>query len=137
MIPFHYLAAIFKTICLHGKPVILFKLGVTLISPTKKEGVKMFLFHFESQNIVFRMHITQFGMKFPFQKYITLCSLIDLDFILIDQKCDFNTHPFVLPKKNLEISVALGLRKVAIVEKLIWYILAIFPEIYGYLAVCI
>ena len=29
----------------------------------------MFLSHFESQGIVFRMHITLTGMKFPFQRY--------------------------------------------------------------------
>ena len=85
----------------------------------------MFLFYFESQNIVFRMHIMQFGMKFPFQKYITLRSY---DFILIDQKRNSNTHPFVLPPKILkyleklnhvlDISVALSLRKVTTVEKL-------------------
>ena len=34
----------------------------------------MFLLHLESQNIVFRIHITQIEMKFPFEKYIT-CTL--------------------------------------------------------------
>ena len=29
----------------------------------------MFLFHFESQGIVFRIHIMLTGMKFPFQRY--------------------------------------------------------------------
>ena len=76
MILLHYLAAIFKKICPRARPVILFELGVILIPTTKKKEVKMFLFHFESQSIVFRMHITQFSMKFPFQKYITLRSLI-------------------------------------------------------------
>ena len=76
MILLHHLAAIFKKIYPHGRPVIPFELGVILVSPPKKEGVKMFLFHFESQSIVFRMHITLTGMKFPFQKYITLRSLI-------------------------------------------------------------
>ena len=56
------------------------------------------------------MHITQLGMKFR--------SLFNLDFILIDRKCNSNTHPFVLIQKNLEIFVALGLRKVTIVQKL-------------------
>ena len=37
---------------------------------------------------------------------------------MIDQKRNSNTHPFVLAQKDLEISVALGLRKVTIVEKL-------------------
>ena len=36
----------------------------------------MFLFHFELQNTDFRIHITEIGMKFPFQKYITQRSLI-------------------------------------------------------------
>ena len=40
------------------------------------------------------------------------------DLILIDQKRNFNTHLFVLTQKNLEIFVALGLRKVTIVKKL-------------------
>ena len=36
----------------------------------------MFLVYFEPQNIVFKTNITQTGMKFPCQKYITLRSLI-------------------------------------------------------------
>ena len=84
MILLCYLAAIFKTIHVNVGPVILFELGITLIPPTKKEGGKDVFVHFESQNIVFRMHITQFEIKFPFQKYITLRSLI-LSCIHFDQ----------------------------------------------------
>ena len=72
----HDLATIFKKIHPHVRPVIPFELGVTLIPVPKKKRVKMFLFHYESQNTVFRMHIMKIGMKFPFQKYIVLRSLI-------------------------------------------------------------
>ena len=72
----HHLAAIFKKIYLNARPVILFKLGLYWFSPPKKKGIKMFLFHFESQNTVFRMHITQIRMKFPLQINIALRSLI-------------------------------------------------------------
>ena len=58
----------------------------------------MVLFYFESQNIVFRIHITQIGIKFPFQKYITTRSLIQSLFYLIDQKRSSNTCLFVLPQ---------------------------------------
>ena len=76
MILSHHLVAIFKKIHLHARPVMPFELGVTLVLPYQKKGVEMFLFHFGSQSIIFRLHIMQIGMKFPFQKCITLHSLI-------------------------------------------------------------
>ena len=46
-----YLAAIFKKIYQHARPVISFESGVTLVFPPKRKRVQTFLFHFESQNI--------------------------------------------------------------------------------------
>ena len=54
----------FQKIHLHARPVIPFELGIKLVHPTEKGRIKMFLFHFEPQNIAFRIHIRQIGMKF-------------------------------------------------------------------------
>ena len=62
----------------------------------------MFLFYFESQNIVFKIHIMQIGMKFPFQNILYYVVCFNLDFILIDQKRSYNTHPFVLAQTILK-----------------------------------
>ena len=52
-------------------PIPKLELGVALVSPHQKnKGVKMFLFYFGSQKIVFRLHIMQFETRLSFQKYI-------------------------------------------------------------------
>ena len=66
----------FQKIHLRSRPVISLELGITLVSQNKKKGESIFLFYFEPQNIDFRIHITKIRMKFPFQTYITLHSLI-------------------------------------------------------------
>ena len=38
----------------------------------------MFLIYFESQNIVFQIHIMQIGIKFPIQKYYVYTTLRSL-----------------------------------------------------------
>ena len=71
----HHLAVIFKKIYLHTSSVTSFEHRITSVSP-KKKGGKDVLFYFESQNIVFRIHVMQIEMNISFQKYITLHSLI-------------------------------------------------------------